>query len=149
MVRSEEDPTPSGNMFSAISSISKEEATQAPKQDPQDPIDDSAQGLRENTLDHIAPRFGPDLDGTIEKHPRHSTAMVRVFRLRSVQRGPEDWMRYGPRYFLSGPHRRAEMDSSMVATTSSTVKDEESITTASAAGTKGAISRDWSRVSRS
>ena len=49
--------------------------------------------LRENNLVNIAPRFGSDLDGTIEKHSRPSTAMVRVFRLRPVQRWPEDWMR--------------------------------------------------------
>jgi len=52
-----------------------------------------ATDLRENTLDNLAPRFGSDLDGTIEKNPRHSTAMLRVFRLRPVQRWPEDWMR--------------------------------------------------------
>jgi len=52
-----------------------------------------AKDLRENNLINIAPRFGSDLDGTIEKHSRHSTAMVRVFRLRPVQRWPEDWMR--------------------------------------------------------
>ena len=49
--------------------------------------------LRENNLNNFAPRFGLDLDGTIEKNTRHSTAMVRVFRLRPVQRWPEDWMR--------------------------------------------------------
>jgi len=49
--------------------------------------------LRENNLINIAPKFGSDLDGTIEKNSRHSTAMVRVFRLRPVQRWPEDWMR--------------------------------------------------------
>ncbi len=59
--------------------------------------------LRENNLINIAPRLGSDLDGTIEKHSRHSTAMVRVFRLRPVQRWPEDWMRDCPSYFLSGP----------------------------------------------
>ena len=59
--------------------------------------------LRENNLDNIAPRFGSDLDGTIEKNPRHSTAMLRVCRLRPVQRWPEDWMRDCPNYFLSGP----------------------------------------------
>jgi len=49
--------------------------------------------LRENNLTNIAPRFWSDLDGTIEKRPRPSTALVRVFRLRPVQRWPEDWMR--------------------------------------------------------
>ncbi len=49
--------------------------------------------LRENNLGNIAPRFGSDLDGTIEENPRHSTAMLRVFRLRPVQRWPEDGMR--------------------------------------------------------
>ena len=49
--------------------------------------------LRENNLDNLAPRFGSDLDGTIEKNPRHSTAMLRVFRLRPVQRWLEDGMR--------------------------------------------------------
>ena len=44
----------------------------------------SAKDLRENNLDNIAPRFGSDLDGTIEENPRHSTAMLRIFRLRSV-----------------------------------------------------------------
>ena len=47
--------------------------------------------LRENNLIDIASRFGSDLDGTIEKNSRPSTAMVRVFRLRPVQRRPEDW----------------------------------------------------------
>jgi len=37
--------------------------------------------LRENNLINIAPRFGSDLDGTIEKRPRHSTAMVRVYSI--------------------------------------------------------------------
>jgi len=53
----------------------------------------TTQGLRKNNLDDIAPRFGSDLDGTIEKDPRHSTAMLRGFRLRPVQRWHEDWMR--------------------------------------------------------
>ncbi len=44
-------------------------------------------------MDNIAPRFGSDLDGTIEENPRLSTAMLRGFRLRSIQRWPEDWMR--------------------------------------------------------
>jgi len=30
--------------------------------------------------------------------------MLRVFRLRPVQRWPENWMRDGPSYFLSGPY---------------------------------------------
>ena len=60
--------------------------------------------LRENNLNNFAPRFGLDLDGTIEKNPRHSTAMLRVFRLRPVQRWPEDWMRNCSSYFLSGPY---------------------------------------------
>jgi len=59
--------------------------------------------LRENNLNNLAPRFGLDLDGTIEKNPRPSTAMLRVFRLRPVQRWPEDWMRNCSSYFLSGP----------------------------------------------
>ena len=58
--------------------------------------------LRKNNLINIAPRFGSDLDGTIEKHLRHSTAMVRGFRLRPVQRWPEDWMRDCSSYFLAG-----------------------------------------------
>ena len=70
--------------------------------------------LRENTLDNIAPRFGSDLDGTIEKNPRHSTAMLRVFRLRPVQRWPEDWMRDCPRYFLSGPKWTRSLSISLV-----------------------------------
>ena len=32
-------------------------------------------------------------DETIEEKPRHSRAMVRFFRLMSVQRWPEDWLR--------------------------------------------------------
>ena len=47
--------------------------------------------LRENNLINIAPRFGLDLDGTIEKNSRHSTAMVRVFRLRLVQPRNGSW----------------------------------------------------------
>ena len=70
--------------------------------------------LRENTLDNIAPRFGSDLDRTIEKNPRHSTAMLRVFRLRPVQRWPEDWMRDCPRYFLSGPKWTRSLSISLV-----------------------------------
>ena len=50
-------------------------------------------GLSINNIDEIAPRFGLDLDGSIENKPRHSIAMVRFVRLRSVQRWPEDWMR--------------------------------------------------------
>ncbi len=53
----------------------------------------NTEDLRENNLDNMAPRFGSDLDGTIEKYPKHSTAMLRDFRLRPVQRWPEDWMR--------------------------------------------------------
>ena len=45
-----------------------------------------SQDLRANNVNNFAPRFGLDLDGTIEKNPRHSTAMLRVFRLRPVQR---------------------------------------------------------------
>ncbi len=51
----------------------------------------AARDLRENNLDISRQNFGSDLDGTIKKHPRHSTAMLRVFRLRPVQRWPEDW----------------------------------------------------------
>jgi len=46
----------------------------------------SCKDTREHNLTNIAPRFGSDLDGTSEKNSRHSTAMVRVFRLRPVQR---------------------------------------------------------------
>ena len=53
----------------------------------------NAKDLRENNLDNIGPRFGSDLDGTIEENPRPSTAMLRVFRLRPVQRWPKDGMR--------------------------------------------------------
>ncbi len=63
----------------------------------------SSKDPRENNLTNIAPRLGLDLDGTIEKHSRHSIAMVRVFRLRPVQRWPEDWMRDWSSYFLAGP----------------------------------------------
>ncbi len=45
-----------------------------------------------NNWDKIAPRFVANLDVTIEKKPRHSTAMLRLFRLRRVQRCPEDGM---------------------------------------------------------
>jgi len=49
--------------------------------------------LLQNNLNKIAPIFGTNLDGTIEKRPRHSKAMLRFFRLRRVQRWPEDGMR--------------------------------------------------------
>ena len=49
--------------------------------------------MRENNLSTFATRFGSDLDGTIAEKPKHSRAMVRVFRLRRVQRWLEDWMR--------------------------------------------------------
>lgn len=49
--------------------------------------------LREHNLNKFATRFGSDLDGTIEEKPRHSIAMLRFFRLRRVQRWPEDWIR--------------------------------------------------------
>ncbi len=51
--------------------------------------------LSRNTMNNLAPRFGADLDGTIEKKPRHSPAMLRFFRLRRVQRWPEDRIRDG------------------------------------------------------
>ena len=51
--------------------------------------------LSRNNMNNLAPRFGPDLNGTIEKKPRHSLAMLRVFRLRRVQRWTEDRMRDG------------------------------------------------------
>ena len=50
-------------------------------------------GLSENNLSAFATRFGLDLDGTIEEKPKHSRAMVRFFRLRRLQRWPEDWLR--------------------------------------------------------
>ena len=50
-----------------------------------------AKDLQEHNLITIAPRFGSDLDGTIEKNSRHSTAMVRVFRLRPVQPRNSSW----------------------------------------------------------
>ncbi len=40
-----------------------------------------SQGLSINNFDEIAPRFGLDLDGSIENKPRHSMAMVRFVRL--------------------------------------------------------------------
>ena len=52
---------------------------------------DYLKDLRENNLINIAPRFGSDLDGTIEKNSRHRTAMVRVFRLRPVQPRNSSW----------------------------------------------------------
>ena len=51
------------------------------------------EGPLQNNLDEIALRLGSDLDGTIEKMPRHRTTMVRFFRLRRVQRCPEDGRR--------------------------------------------------------
>ncbi len=56
-------------------------------------------GPGKNNLDKIALRFGSDLDVTIEKKPRHSTAMSKLFRLKRVQRWPKD----GMGYFLTGP----------------------------------------------
>jgi hypothetical protein len=57
------------------------------------PIISDAKALSENNLSRFVPRFGPDLDETIEGKSRHSRAMVRFFRLRRVQRWPEDGMR--------------------------------------------------------
>ena len=65
----------------------------------------NAKDLRENNLDNIAPRFGSDLDGTIEENPRPGTAMLRVFRLRPVQRWPEVLDARCPSYFLSGDEK--------------------------------------------
>jgi len=39
------------------------------------------------------PRFGLDLDGSIEDKPMHSMAMLRFFRLRSVNGLSKDWTR--------------------------------------------------------
>ena len=55
----------------------------------------SPKDLSRNNMNNLAPRFGSDLDGTIEKKPRHSPAMLRFFRLRRVQKWPEDRMRDG------------------------------------------------------
>jgi len=51
--------------------------------------------LSRNSMNNLAPRFGSALDGTIEKKPRHSPAMLRFLRLRRVQSWPEDRMRDG------------------------------------------------------
>ena len=69
----------------------KVECVPLPHQPENEPQGQSHKDLRENNLNNIAPKFGSDLDGTIEENPRHSTAMLRVFRLRPVQRWPEDW----------------------------------------------------------
>jgi len=61
-----------------------------------------AKGLLKNNWDKIVPRFWSDLDVTIEKKPRHSTAMLRLFRLRRVQRWPKGGMGFCPSYFLTG-----------------------------------------------
>ena len=52
------------------------------------PPDDAAyriqkliKGLSRNNLRNLAPRFGPDLDGTIEEKPRHSLDYVEVFSI--------------------------------------------------------------------
>jgi len=58
-----------------------------------------SKGLLKNTLNKIAPRFGPDLDGTIEENPRHSTALLRFFQWRRVQK----WDARCSSYFLTGP----------------------------------------------
>ena len=48
-------------------------------------------GPGKNNLDKIALRFGSDLDVTIEKKPRHSTAMLRLFRLKRVHKVAQRW----------------------------------------------------------
>ena len=42
-------------------------------------------------MDHIAPIFGPSLNGPQSKYPHHSCAMPRVFLNRSVQIRPKSW----------------------------------------------------------
>ena len=49
--------------------------------------------LGENNLSKFVTSFGSGLDRTIEEKPRHSIAMMRFFRLRRVQKWPEDWLR--------------------------------------------------------
>jgi len=48
--------------------------------------------LRKNNLAELAPRFGSYLAAPIEQNQRNSTIIVRILRLRSDQRWPEDGM---------------------------------------------------------
>jgi len=63
------------------------------------------EGLLKNTLNTIAPRFWLALDGTIEEKSRHSTAMLRLFRLRRVLKMGRRGEARCPRYFLTSPKR--------------------------------------------
>jgi len=66
--------------------------------------EDLSKGLSINNFDEIAPRFGLDLDESIENKPRPSMAMLRFFRLRSVQRWPEDLDARFQSYLWTGPN---------------------------------------------
>ncbi len=48
-------------------------------------------GLSINNLRNLAPRFGPDLDGTIEKKPRHSLDYVEVFSIEARSKMARRW----------------------------------------------------------
>ena len=51
----------------------------------------------------IALGFGVYLDVVIEKNRRRSWAALRILRLNSIQRCPEDKLQDCPCYFFTGP----------------------------------------------
>ena len=48
-------------------------------------------GLPRNNLRNLVPRFGPDLDGTIEEKPRHSLDYVEVFSIEARSKMARRW----------------------------------------------------------
>ena len=54
-------------------------------------------------MTYIALGFGVYLDVVIEKNRRRSRAALRILRLNSIQRCPEDKMQDWPCYFFTGP----------------------------------------------
>jgi len=50
-----------------------------------------SKGLSINNLRNLAPRFGTDLDGTIEKKPRHSLDYVEVFSIEARSKMVRRW----------------------------------------------------------
>ena len=63
-----------------------------------------AKGLSINNLRNLAPRFGPDLDGTIEGKPRHSLDYVEAFSIEARSKMARRWDARWEGYLLTGPN---------------------------------------------
>ena len=62
-----------------------------------------SKGLPLHHLRTLAPRFGPDVDGTSEKKPRHSLDSVEVFSIEARSKLARRWDARWEGYLLTGP----------------------------------------------